>query len=601
LLCNGTGKVALQGKLLPFARSADVQVQVTDLDMRAIQPYVEEIWKLEITGGTLTANGRILVAAAGHAAPLVRFAGEVGVANFISVDTAAREEFLKLNSLRLTGLDLRYLPHGLDLTAVNVVGLRSSLFIHPDKSSNWKGMVKNAEKLHEVTVKLRLNKLFPFQIGIVSLENCSIGFADLSIEPNVVAELQAVAGSVTGLSSTEKATASVDLHGKLDGQSTLAVSGTINPLADNLKIDLVLSLNNGEMTPVSPYAAKYVGYPIQQGQLSIEARYLVNQHALKAENKVRVRQLKLGAKSNSPDATQLRVKLAVALMQDHDGLLAFDVPVSGQLDDLNFKLGPVIRQVFMNLITKAVSEPFALLGSLFGETEGLSYIAFDPGRSDFAQGEARKVDTLAKVLQERPALELQIAGSVDPVKDREALAKLNLKQQLKVRRIKEINAAANSLVSVETFQLDPNDHERLVMVAYGEASGTFVTRISASRTAQIPVSKAEADWAQMSTKGNAMFPMLYRATPLRDAEAGQQKAGEKLSHELTLADMEAKLIEEIEVTDNDFQTLIRDRGNKVQNALLQTGKVNTERLFILASKPVDPSYRGQSGVALSLQ
>ena len=43
MLCNGTGTIALQGIILPFARSVDVQVQVTNLDLRAIQPYVSDI------------------------------------------------------------------------------------------------------------------------------------------------------------------------------------------------------------------------------------------------------------------------------------------------------------------------------------------------------------------------------------------------------------------------------------------------------------------------------------------------------------------------------------------------------------------------------
>jgi hypothetical protein len=601
MICNGMGKIALQGTVLPSARSADVQVQVTDLDLRAIQPYVAEIWKLEITGGALTAKGRVLVAATGHRAPLVQFSGDLGVARFTSVDAGASEEFLKLDSLMLSGLDLRYQPHGLDVVAVNLVGLRGNMIIRPDKTSNWKGMLKNAEKLHELIVKLQLDKLFPFQIGMVSFENGSFGFADRSIEPNVVAEIQEVAGSVTGLSSTTQAIASVDLQGKVDDHSTLAVTGTINPLADDLKIDLALSLKNGGMTPASPYATKYVGYPIQRGVLSIEAHYAINQRALKAENKISMQQLRLGAKSNSPDATQLRIKLAIALLQDRDGVLTLDLPVSGNLDDPQFRLNPIITQIFVNLITKAVSNPFALLGSLLGETEGLSYIAFEPGRSEFTQGEAKKVDTLATALHERPSLELQIVGSVDPVKDREALARFKLEQQLTLHSIKELTAGGNAPASIEAFQLAPTDHERLVMLAYGEATGTFVAKVAALRVAQIPLSKEQTDWEQMSTKDNAMFPILYRVTPLLVVKAGQLNPTEKYSNDLTLAGMEAKLIERIEVTDNDFQTLMRERADKVHNALVQTGKVTAERLFILAPKPADPSHPGQSRVDLSLQ
>jgi hypothetical protein len=572
-LCNETGTVALQGTVLPFARSADVQVQVTNLDLRAIQPYVAEIWNLEITGGVFTAKGRVMYGAAGQASPLVQFVGQLGVANFTSVDSKAHEEFFKLDSLTFSGVDLRYQPHGLDVAAVNVVGLRGNMVILPDKSSNWKGMVNNAQQLQELIVKLQLNRLFPFQIGTVSFENSSFGFADRSIEPKVVSELQEVSGSVTGLSSVAQAIASVDLHGKVDDHSTFTVTGTMSPLADDPRIDLTLSLKNGEMTPASPYAAKYVGYPIHQGQLSLEAHYTVSQRVLKAENKFSARQLKLGAKNDSPDATQLRIKLAIALLQDRDGVLAFDVSVNGNLDDPQFKFGPVMTQIFMNVITKAVSNPFALLGSLVGGGEQLSFVTFEPGRSDLAPGEIRKLDTLAEALFVRPAVELEITGSVDTTNDRVALATIKLHQQLKARRINELTTEGKMTGSVDTFQIEAQDYERLIHVTFLEVVGTK------------PVVTALAP-AAMQSKQN--FEPRWPA----DEEVGADPP---------ITDTEARIIETIEVTPDDFRALMQARADRVQKYLLQTGQVGAERMFIVAPKPIDPSYQGQSRVDLSLE
>jgi hypothetical protein len=472
------------------------------------------------------------------------------------------------------------------VVTVNVVGLRSNMVILPDKSSNWKGMVKNAEQLQELIVKLQLNKLFPFHVGLVSFENSAFHFADRSIEPNVVAEIREIAGSITGLSSTEKATARVNLHGKVDRQSTLAVTGTINPLADDLKIDLALSLKTAEMTPGSPYAAKFLGYPIRQGQLSIEAHYTVNQRRLKGENKFSTHQLRLGAKSNSPDATQLRIKLAIALLQDRDGILTFDVPVDGNLDDPQFKFGPVITQFFMGIITKALSNPFALLGSLAGGGEELSFVNFEPGRSDLAAGETSKLDTLAKALFERPALELEITGSVDTTNDRVALATIKLHEQLKARRIKELTAAGKTPGSAATFQIEPQDYDRLVHILYLEVVGTkpVITAIplSSTKTKQNfgPGNPSDGETNQLSR----LPPQVAKAV-----------AG------LTFTDREARIIETIEVTPDDFRALMQARAERVQKYLLQTGQVGAERMFIVAPKPVGPSYQGQSRVDLSLQ
>jgi hypothetical protein len=360
----------------------------------------------------------------------------------------------------------------------------------------------------------------------------------------------------------------------------------MNPLADDPKIDLRLSLKNGEMTPGSPYAAKFVGYPIHQGQLSLEAHYTVNQRVLKAENKFSARQLRLGAKNDSPDATQLRIKLAIALLQDRDGVLAFDVLVNGNLDDPQFKLGPVITQMFMNIILKAVSNPFALLGSLVGSREQLSFVAFEPGRSDFAAGQTKKLDTLAKALFARPAIELEITGSVDTTIDRFALATIKLHQQLNARRIKELTAAGKATGAVDAFQIEAQDYERLIHMTYLEVVGTKPVV-----TVPPPSSTGPAqNFGPCEPSGGEVNQLSQLPPQVAKAFA-----------DLTLADAKARIIETIEVTPDDFRALMQARADRVQKYLLQTGPVGAERMFIIAPKPVDPSYQGQSRVDLSLQ
>ncbi|HEU0204290.1 MAG TPA: hypothetical protein VFR86_28085, partial [Burkholderiaceae bacterium] len=71
----------------------------------------------------------------------------------------------------------------------------------------------------------------------------------------------------------------------------------------------------------------------------------------------------------SPTATKLPVLLAVALLKDRNGVIDIDLPIAGSLDDPQFSLGGVIGRVIVNLITKAVTAPFALLGKLVGGGE----------------------------------------------------------------------------------------------------------------------------------------------------------------------------------------------------------------------------------------
>jgi hypothetical protein len=153
------------------------------------------------------------------------------------------------------------------------------------------------------------------------------------------------------------------------------------------------------------------------------------------------------------------------------------------------------------------------------------------------------------------------------------LATNKLHQQLKARRIKELADAGKPVVSVDTFEIVPQDYERLMRIAYVEVVG-----IKPVVTTQAP-------------------------TPVRSKQnfGPRRAAGEEVGAELAFTDLEARIIETVKVTPDDLGALMQARADRVQRYLLQSGQVGAERMFILAPKPVDPSHQGQSRADLSLQ
>jgi len=426
---------------------------------------------------------------------------------------------------------------------------------------------------------------FQIRIGEVALDNATFRFTDESVEPHVESTVGEFNGSVKGLTSDLDTVAAVDFKGKVNNYAPFSISGKINPLASDLFVDLAISLKDDALLPGSPYAARYVGYPLEKGSLSLDLHYYVTRRELKAENKVRVDQLQLGDPSGSPDAIKLPVKLGIALLQDRHGVIALDVPVTGRLDDPKFRLGPLIMQVFMNVITKAITKPFALLGSVFGGGEDLDHIVFDLGKGDFTAGEVSKLDTLATALYERPALKLGITGSIDPVKDREALAMLKSERKLNELRVKELQAAGQKVTSVDSVRLAPEDRDRLLKLAYAEATGLVSSKASAAGASTV--------LAHLTTKQN--FEALHKS------KSADQSKDVAPKGPVSLADMEAKLLELTEITPDDFKKLMDERVTAVQSYLLQSGKVTPERLTMVSPKTVDASFQGSNRVNLTLQ
>ena len=170
-----------------------------------------------------------------------------------------------------------------------------------------------------------------------------------------------------------------------------------------------------ELPPLSPYAVKYAGYGIERGKLSVDVRYAVQPDGqLTASNKLVLNQLSFGDKvDGAPNS--LPVKLAVALLADRNGVIDLDLPISGSLNDPQFRIGPVIWKVITNLVVKAITAPFSLLANALGggSSNELSTVAFAPGSGTLTDPAKAGLDKVAKALADRPALQLTVLGTAN--------------------------------------------------------------------------------------------------------------------------------------------------------------------------------------------
>lgn len=614
LRLNETGTVTARGtaKLAPL--SADLDIAIANLDLRAAQPYVEQFVRLGIVSGAFGTTGKARFQTHDPGTPQLTFTGGLSVTNFVTTDQVMFKEFMGWESLDVSGIDFAFRPNRLKVDGVKLVRPRGNVLIGADRRPNLSLILAKDEShassaTNTATVPAKpIAETFPVELGTLTLEKASFGFSDESIQPHAGIAIQEMSGTVKGLSSGLNTTAEVDLTGKVDAQSPFAISGRVNPFASPMFVDLVISNSNTQLTPFTGYMEKYAGYPLNKGRLSTTLHYHIEGKELKAENKVRIDQLTLGARNSSPDATSLPVKLGVALLKDSEGRIELDVPVSGRLDDPEFSLAPIVLKVVVNIIVKAATSPFKLLGALVGGGgDELSFVEFKPGGTNLIEGDLDKLGKLASALAKRPSLSLEIEGVVDPALDRDALARRKLSDQIKARRLQELSVKDRASQSSETFQIEPEERDRLLRAAFIERFGTNIAMIIQTNLARLtatnqPSAPAAAKVAPRPKLGPvARIAKVFRGgghkTP---AEKRLTKADRQALVLATPELMEGLLVEKVEVTDDEFRQLMTARARCVQDWLLQNGHVAADRLFLLAPKPVDAAYRGESRVNLSL-
>jgi hypothetical protein len=447
---NESGTLTANGEVTPNPLSASMRLKLAGIDLTAAQPYVAQHTSLTLRGGKLGGEAEVHY---GGAKPALQLAGNVFVENLHTVDDARHDDLVNWGRLDVRGLNYRQAPDRLEIAEVSVRKPYARVIIESDASLNVTNALagpgpvsggapptrapsprgaappsaapppegaRSAGRLPPAPAPA--SKPMPMVIKKILLEEGLAKFTDLSVQPNFAAAIQSLKGSVLGLSSQPSSRATVDLHGTVDAFSPVSITGQVNVLSPVLYTDLALDFRNMELSIFNPYSGKFAGYNITKGKLTTELHYKVVGRRLDAQHHIVVDQLEFGGKTESKDAVSLPVKLAVALLKDRNGVIDLNFPVGGTLDDPQFKLAPIIWKVIVNILEKAVTAPFALLGSLFGGGPDIQFIDFKPGAGALDPAQAGKVTAIVKALKERPQLKLEVPIAAVPNLDQPALA-----------------------------------------------------------------------------------------------------------------------------------------------------------------------------------
>ncbi len=425
------GSITAQGSYIPEPLSAALEVRVDSLALPPFQPYLNAFGELDIKSGVLSLAGHTNYALHEEQASM-DFKGDVWLERVRASDRALNQDFLRWGRLDMKRIDYRSQPPSLAMD--EIVARRSyiRMVIGPDRITNIQHILGvEADSLAADSAQPALREpggedstgVTSTRIGQVRVIDGWLDFSDLSLTPNFAVSIQELNGTIKGLSSEQLARADVDLAGKVDKYAPATISGQINPLSEQAYTDILINFQNIELTTFTPYSGKFAGYKIDKGKLHLDLHYVLSERYLIGENRIILDQLTLGEKVESPDATSLPLRLAIALLKDSNGVIDLDIPVKGSLDDPEFSLMPIVLKALLNLLVKAVTSPFKLLGGLLGGSgEDLDFVSFSPGADSLNAAQQAKLDSLAKALNERPNLKLDLRGAAAPSADREALA-----------------------------------------------------------------------------------------------------------------------------------------------------------------------------------
>ena len=545
------GKLQAAGNVQLSPTSAQLKVATQDIDLRLAQAYLSPFIRLELRSGLLGSDLDVQLTSTEPLALSVT--GSAHVDQLHTLDTLRERDFVRWKQVRVGGLDCRH-GESLAIERVELDQPYARFVINENLTTNVSELIVPQPTTPNES-KADAGKPLAIRIGGVAINDGSANFADFSLTPSFATAVQQMNGRIGVLDNQKPQAASVDIQGKVDRYAPMSIKGKLTPFDPLNSLDIATSFRNVELTTITPYSGKFAGYRIRKGRLNLDLHYRIEKGQLNAENKVLVENLQLGERVDSPDAVDLPIRLAVALLKDTQGRIAIELPVQGDLNNPQFSVMPIVWQTLRNLVLRAAQAPFKFIAGLVGGSNvDLSTVPFVAGSAEL-QGDARQaLDTLAKALEERPNLRLEVEGQAAQNADGPLLAEQRLQREFRETWYKVLQRRGDR-VPASPDELTVAEDEQAALL-----EGIYRTRLK---------QQPPAEWAEM------------------DKEQRQQNMRKAVLDSWA----QSKLL---------LRQLAQQRAATIKDYLVEQGGLYDERVYLIDANLGEPEADGRVLTTLHL-
>lgn len=438
------GEITAEGELQLFpALALTAETGVKQLSLLPVQTYLNQYAHIELVSGKVDSTAKVTT---DQQEPFA-ITGDLTLSEMQLDNQKLDEKLLGLDSLAVNSLDFSQAEQRVAISEVIVDALYSRVLINENGETNLGLLLKEqstSDSGEADTEKSDSLNDYDFSLGRVKINDASSRFTDQNLPIVFNAHMQTLNGEISGFSTRSKQPVDIALEGQVDEFGLVEISGEMNPLDVTSQTTIKLAFSNLGLPAMSPYTVKFAGREIAEGKGDIDLTYEVVESQLDASNDIVIRDIRLGERVESPDAMDLPLDLAVSLLKNSDGVIALNIPVSGDVNDPDFAMGPVIRGAIGSALKNVATAPFRFLGSLVGlgsDDKPIDEVRFRAGRADLAPPEQEKLLKLVDALSQRPQLALQIPAPFNESTDEQGLKAAAVEARIETR-MEEIDSSA---------------------------------------------------------------------------------------------------------------------------------------------------------------
>ncbi len=256
--------------------------------------------------------------------------------------------------------DIVLTDEGLVVDAIELAGLKGNAQLNKKKvlknliitkDELLSALEVNSESEKQVSDGLELDghvsaeKAFSIKLNSISLvDNAEIQFLDSSISPSYNRRVTVTHFSAGPFDNQLADQSSIiKIKGSSNKYAIFDVTVNAKPFLDIPSYDMAGQFNEINLPGLSAYVKQALGYEIESGQLDLAIKAELSGTEIEGEAKVLLRGVNLAdingvEEDSSNDQTSIPFSVALAMLEDSDGNVELDLPLSGDTSSPSFGL-----------------------------------------------------------------------------------------------------------------------------------------------------------------------------------------------------------------------------------------------------------------------
>jgi hypothetical protein len=415
------GHVNVQVTVDNLKKKYQIGLTTQNIDIQPVASYLTDYFEVKSLNGLLTSNLKIV----GDMDEVIdiSISGNGSVTNFSMTDgrseqiISAPKISVGINDINLKTFNFAFGKIELDQPRLLVIRDKAAMNI----MQFFEPYFRNDSIAATTGPTPEESAPVAYRIDTIRISNGLVSITDNTLNRPFTYELNELNATMTGLSESADQIP-VEFNTKLNNKGELT-GKTVWSMLDFMKLQMDAKVKRMDLVSFSPYSEYYIASPITQGWINYDLGLKMTTSSLNNTNNVKVEELEFGKRTKDTTAMKVPIRLALYIMKDANDVIAFDMPVSGNPSEPQFKLGKLIWKTLANLMIKTAASPFKALAGLAGTNpESLEKLPFAFAQDSLDQKQRDDLTKLATILKKKSDLTVSFTQTTDPESEKKQLA-----------------------------------------------------------------------------------------------------------------------------------------------------------------------------------